>query len=243
MLRAFLEEKLRNVLSDIEKAQIEITQHITTTADLKPKDDKTVEKISQVLRNLNAIVEKLSLIQNEFRSLISAIIEFVKNVSNTKSRVVSYFERAPSVGAQNIEGLLNENNRFTEEISTQFHNLMDQSETLIGQIRRQEPMEIKEHDIKYVMSLLDTLRLMFEMQNKVRVDNLRREVDTHRFRKDLNDIFQNIDQLKAQLNESQGQFRETPAGAKMATLSFEYFEQTIQVCFCLHFYFRLCRNR
>lgn len=241
MLRAFLEEKLRNVLSDVEKAQLEITQHIQTTADLKPKDEKTVEKISQVLRNLNAIVEKLSLIQNEFRSLISAIIDFVKNVSSTKSRVVSYFERAPSVGAQNIEELLNENNRFTEEISTQFHSLMDQSETLIGQIRRQEPMEIKEHDIKYVMSLLDTLRLTFEMQNKVRVDNLRREVDTHRFRKDLNDIFQNIDQLKAQLNESQGQFMETPVGAKMATLSFEYFEQTIQVC--LQFYFRLRSNR
>lgn len=229
VLRGFLEEKLRNVLSDIEKAQIEITQHIQTTSNLKPKDEKTAEKISQVLRNLNAIVDKLSLIQNEFRSLIEAIVDFIKNLSITKSKIVSYFERAPSVGAQNIEELLNENNRFTEDISNQFRNLLDQSESLIDLIRRQEPIEIKEHDIKYVMSLLDNLRLVFETENKIRVDNLRREVDTHRFRKDLNDIFQNIDQLKSQLNESQGQFRDNPAGAKATSLSFEYFEQTIQV--------------
>lgn len=233
VLRGFLDEKLHNVLCDIEKAQIEITQHIKTTGNLMPNDEKTAEKISQVIGNLNAIVDKLSIIQNEFRKLIETIIGFIQNLSSTKLKIVNYFENTPSIGTQNIEELLNENNRFTEDISNQFHHLLDQSETLIDQIRKQEPIEIKEHDIKYVMSLLDTLRLTFETQNKVRVEKLRREVDIHRFRNDLNDIFHNIDQMKTQLNESQGQFRESPTGAKAASLGFDYFEQTIQVRFLL----------
>lgn len=229
ILKQFLSDKLKNVLADIEKAQIEITHHIKTTAELKARDEKTAEKISQVLHNLNAIVDKLSLIQNEFRVLIESMIKFVQSLSTTKSRITQYFERMSIAGSQNIEELLSENNRFTEEISTQFHDLLEQSEQLIDRIRRQEPTETKEHDIRAVMSLLDHVRLTFETRNKNRVESLKREVDLHRFRTDLNDIFQNIDSLKTQLSESQGQYRDNKAAAKTAALSFDYFDQTIQV--------------
>lgn len=219
------------MLADIEKAQIEITHHIKSTGELKPKDSKTADKIAQVLHNLNAIVNKLSLIQNEFRSLVEAIVMFVQNLNNTKTGIEQYFERIPSQSANvnHIEEILQENNRFTAETSSKLRQLADQSERLIDQIHKQEPIEIKEHDINYIMALLDSLRSTFESQNSARMANLRKDVDVQRFKMDLNDLFQQIDQLKQQLNDTHGQYKESAAAAKTTALAFDYFEQTIQV--------------
>lgn len=230
-LKQFLSDKLRNVLADIEKAQIEITHHIKSTGELKPKDSKTADKISQVLHNLNAIVNKLSLIQNEFRSLVESIMVFVQNLNNTKAGIEQYFERLPiQSGSVNLmEEILQENQRFTKETSVKFRQLGEASERLIEQIHKQEPNEIKEHDINYIMALLDTLRTTFESQNSQRMANLRKDVDVQRFKLDLNDLFQQIDQLKQQLNDTHGQYKESAAAVKTTALAFDYFEQTIQV--------------
>lgn len=230
-LKQFLSDKLRNVLADIEKAQIEITHHIKSTGELKPKDSKTADKISQVLHNLNAIVNKLSLIQNEFRSLVESIMVFVQNLNNTKTGIEQYFERLPiqSGSVNHMEEILQENQRFTKETSVKFRQLSEASERLIEQIHKQEPNEIKEHDINYIMALLDTLQTTFESQNSQRMANLRKDVDVQRFKRDLNDLFQQIDQLKQQLNDTHGQYKESAAAVKTTTLAFDYFEQTIQV--------------
>lgn len=235
-LKIFLNDKLRNVLADIEKAQIEITHHIKSTGELKPKDSKTIDKITQVLHNLNAIVNKLSLIQNEFRVLVESIMLFVQNLNNTKTNIEQYFERISiqSVNVQHIEEILQENKRFSDETSMRFGQLAEQSERLIGQIHKQEPNEIKEHDINYIMALLDTLRTTFESQNSQRMANLRKEVDVQRFKMDLNDLFQQIDQLKQQLNDTHGQYKESAAAVKTTALAFDYFEQTIQVSEIFH---------
>lgn len=230
-LNVFLNDKLKNVLADIEKAQIELAHHIRTTAALKPKDGKTADKVAQVLRNLNAIVDKLTLIQNEFRSLVESIIAFVQQLIQTKTSIEQYFERLTAPNLENIDELFRENNQFTDGIMKRFQQLFDQSEKLIDQIRKQEPIEIKENDIKYIMTLLDTLRITFESQNNLHAVNLKQEVDIYRFKKDLNDIFQNIDHLKNQLNDTNGQFKENAASAKTTALGFDYFEQTIQVGF------------
>lgn len=230
-LRTFLSDKLRNVLADIEKAQIEITHHINSTGDLKPKDGRTADKIAQVLHNLNAIVNKLSLIQNEFRALVEALMMFVQNLNNTKIGIEQYFERliTQSDNVNYIEEILQENNRFSDEISSKFHQLSEQRERLIEQIHKQEPNEIKEHDINYITALLNTLRTTFESQNGQRMASVRRNVDIQRFKIELNDLFQQIDQLKKQLNDTHGQFKDSAAAAKTTALAFDYFEQTIQV--------------
>lgn len=230
-LKTFLCDKLHNVLADIEKAQIEITHHIKSTDQLKPKDSKTADKIAQVLHNLNAIVNKLSLIQNEFRTLVESIVMFVQNLNNTKTGIEQYFERIPNQGASvnHTEEILQENNRFSNETMTKFRSLAEQSERLIEQIHKQEPNEIKNHDINYIMALLDTLRTTFESQNSQRMANLRKDVDVQRFKLDLNDLFQQIDQLKQQLNDTYGQYKESAAAVKTTALAFDYFEQTIQV--------------
>lgn len=231
VLKTFLCDKLRNVLADIEKAQIEITHHIKSTSELKPKDSKTADKIAQVLHNLNAIVNKLSLIQNEFRALVESIMIFVQNLNNTKTSIEQYFERLPiqSASVQHTEEILQENNRFSDETSTKFRQLTEQSERLIEQIHNQEPNEIKEHDINYILALVDTLRTTFESQNHQRMATLRKDVDVQRFKMDLNDLFQQIDQLKKELNDTRGQYKESAAAAKTTALTFDYFEQTIQV--------------
>lgn len=219
------------MLADIEKAQIEITHHINSTDQLKPKDSKTADKIAQVLHNLNAIVNKLSLIQNEFRALVESIVMFVQNLNNTKTGIEQYFERIPNQGASvnHTEEILQENSRFSNETMTKFRQLADQSERLIEQIHKQEPNEIKDHDINYIMALLDTLRTTFESQNSQRMANLRKDVDVQRFKLDLNDLFQQIDQLKQQLNDTHDQCKESAAAAKTTALAFDYFEQTTQV--------------
>lgn len=230
-LKTFLSDKLRNVLADIEKAQIEITHHIKSTSELKPKDSKTADKIAQVLHNLNAIVNKLSLIQNEFRALVESIMMFVQNLNSTKTTIEQYFERIPtqSTNVNHTEEILQENIRFTDETAQKFRQLAEQSERLIEHIHNQEPNEIKEHDINYILALLDTLRTTFESQNSQRMANLRKDVDVQRFKMDLNDLFQQIDQLKRQLNDTHGQYKESAAAAKTTALAFDYFEQTVQV--------------
>lgn len=230
-LKTFLSDKLRNVLADIEKAQIEITHHIKSTSDLKAKDSKTADKIAQVLHNLNAIVSKLSLIQSEFRALVESIMTFVQNLNNTKTSIEQYFERIPSQSGSvnHTEEILQENDRFSNEVSTKFHQLTEQSERLIERIHNQEPSEIEEHDINYILALLDTLRTTFESQNSQRMANLRKDADVQRFKMDLNDLFQQIDQLKKQLNDAHGQYKESAAAVKTTALAFDYFEQTIQV--------------
>lgn len=230
-LKTFLNDKLRNVLADIEKAQNEITHHIKSTANLKAKDSKTADKIAQVLHNLNAIVSKLSLIQNEFRSLVESLVTFVQNLNNTKTGIEQYFERLPnqSASVNHMEEILQENHRFSADTLTKLQQLAEQSQRLIEQIHKQEPIEIRDHDINYITALLDTLRTTFESQNAQRMANVRRDVDVQRFKMDLNDLFQQIDQLKKQLNDAHSQHKESAAAARTTALAFDYFEQTIQV--------------
>lgn len=228
-LKLYLNEKLLHVLSDIETAQNEIKQHINVTASLKPKDEKTGEKVAQVLQNLNGIVDKLSVIHEEFKSLVESIIVFLDDLISTKNIIDQYFNQIPISNKDNIEDLVRQTDSFRNDVLGQFKRLLKQSEKLIEQIREQEPIEAKEHDIKCIIALLENLKITFETNHVQRTDYIKKEMQFYRFKEDLSELFKNIDHLRNQLNETRGQFKETAASAKSISLGFDYFEQTIQV--------------
>lgn len=234
VLKAFLHDKLHLFLADIEKAQIEITHHIQTTAALQPKDDKTIDKVTQVLRNLNAIVNKLASIKNDFHSLIDGIVDFIEILITTKNAIELYFDHtAFSSDIKNIEARIAENEQFKNRIDREFRLLAEHQDRLIEQINKQEPFEAKDHDINFVKSLLDNVRHDFEMKIAQLANRFKSEADIERFKTNFKTIFDEIDQLKLQLNSTQQELKETLMTSNPRHLNYESYEHAIQVCYLI----------
>lgn len=230
VLKTFLHEKLNLFLADIEKAQIEITHHIQTTAALQPKDDRTIDKVTQVLRNLNAIVNKLATIKNDFHSLIDSIVDFIENLITVKNSIELYFNQASlSSDHKNIDIKIAENEQFSYRIDTELRNLTEHQDRLIQQIIKQEPIEAKDHDINFVKSLLNSMRNDFECKNSTLVNRFKSEADVERFKTNFKTIFEEIDRLKIQLNSTQAEFKEALLIPSPKHLNYETYEHAIQV--------------
>lgn len=231
VLKTFLREKLDLFLADIEKAQIEITHHIQTTAALQPKDDRTIDKVTQVLRNLNAIVNKLATIKNDFHALIDSIVDFIENLITVKNSIELYFNQISlSSDLQNIDAKIAENAEFSRRIDTELRNLTEHQDRLIQQINKQEPFEAKDHDINFVKSLLTTVRNEFEYKNSTLMNRLKSEADVERFKTNFKTIFEEIDRLKIQLNSTQAEFKEALLIPNPKHLNYETYDYAIQVC-------------
>lgn len=229
-LKGFLHDKLHLFLADIEKAQIEITHHIQATAALQPKDDKTIDKVTQVLRNLNAIVNKLASIKNDFHSLIDGIVDFIENLITMKNSVELYFNQAPlSSDLKTIDARIADNEQFVNKINNELHILCGQKDRLIEQINKQEPFEAKDHDMRVVKSLLDNLRNNFESRNAVLMSRLKSDADVERFKCELKSIFEEIDRLKTQLNNTQEQLKETLMTSNSQYSNYDTYERHVQV--------------
>lgn len=228
-LKIFLTRKLQTVLNDIEKAQNEISYHIQTTTALAAKDELTAHKIAQVLRNLNDIVDKLANIRKEYKALLDAILSFVQSVISTTNDIENYFRKAQHADGDNVSRLVKENNQFRDSVLEQFRELLRQSEQLIELVRLKEPDGAKEHDTDRIIALLENLRLMFESKNNVRLVELQKEQNIHRFRDDLESILKSMDELKDQLIETHSRYKDAPVAAKTNLTGFEHFEKTIQV--------------
>lgn len=230
VLKAFLHDKLHLFLADIEKAQIEITHHIQTTAALQPKDDKTIDKVTQVLRNLNAIVNKLASIKNDFHSLIDSIVDYCESLITTKNSIELYFNQT-SLGSdfKSIDGRIAENEQFAHRIEKELNLLAEHQDRLIEQINKQEPFEAKDHDINFVRSLLNNVRHDFESKNSKLVNRFKSEADVERFKANFKSIFDEIDRLKVQLNSTQEELKETLMTSNPRYLNYESYAHTIQV--------------
>ncbi|XP_031619555.1 uncharacterized protein LOC116338440 isoform X3 [Contarinia nasturtii] len=229
-LKSFLHDKLHLFLADIEKAQIEITHHIQTTAALQPKDDKTIDKVTQVLRNLNAIVNKLASIKNDFQNLIDGIVDFIESLITAKNSLELYFKQASLASdSKNIDTKITENEQFSNKFQSELRILFEQRDRLIAQINKQEPFETKDHDINVVNSLLDIVKDEFDTKNSALIENLRSEGDVERFKTNFKSIFEEIDRLKNQLNNSEEQLKQTLLTSNTNYISYKSYEQVIQV--------------
>ena len=228
-LRDYLLGKLEGILNDIEKAQGEIAQHIRTTAALKPKDGQQIDKIAQVLRNLNGIVDKLLEIQRDYKSLVSDIVGFLDDLVQTKTTIDEYFSRTPAIGEENCEQLLRDLDVLQSNVADGIRRLRSHADRLIEQIHKQEPAGAAEHDAERITALIETLRVFFETQVLRHLEVLREHHDVARLKGEFNDIQKNIEDVRRQLRETQDQFRESATTVNTIALSFDYFEQTIQV--------------
>lgn len=239
-LKAFLYDKLHLFLVDIEKAQIEITHHIQTTAALKPKDDKTIDKVTQVLRNLNAIVNKLASIKNEFHSLIDGIVDYLENLITIKNAIELHFNQMP-LAAKDLNGIertLADNEQFGQKIRMEMNRLAEHQVRLVEQINKQEPNETKEHDVEYVKGLLCAIQELFETKNATFVNQLKGDRDIHKFKFDIKIIFDEIDQLKNRMNGAHEQLKQALITGCTGLLKCDSFEQPIQVSY---FYIHICK--
>lgn len=205
VLKSFLFDKLNVFLADIEKAQIEITHHIQTTAALKPRDDKTIDKVTQVLRNLNAIVSKLTLIKGQFHALIDAIVDYLESLITVKNAIELYFEQTLPVDCTlpMIEAKLHEHQQFRRKIEHDFESLAQHKSKLIDQIDKQEPIELKDHDINYINSLWGMLHEIYDAKNATFTSVLANKRNRQQFKAEFDELFADFDRLKDRLDEEQ----------------------------------------
>lgn len=231
VLKSFLFDKLNVFLADIEKAQIEITHHIQITAALKPRDDKTIDKVTQVLRNLNAIVSKLTLIKGQFHALIDAIVDFLESLITVKNAIELYFDQTLPVECtlSMIDVKLHEHQQFRHKVEQDFASLDQHKAKLIEQIDKQEPIELKEHDINYINSLWGMLRGIFDAKNATFTSVLGNKHNRQLFKAEFDELFGDFDRLKDQLNEEQAQLNKATNDGDVRTINHAHCDQMISV--------------
>lgn len=231
VLKSFLFDKLNVFLADIEKAQIEITHHIQTTAALKPRDDKTIDKVTQVLRNLNAIVGKLTLIKGQFHALIDAIVDYLESLITVRNAIELYFDQTLPVDCTlpTIDAKLQEHQQFRHKIEQEFESLTQHRNKLIDQIDKQEPIELKEHDINYIKSLWAMLREIFDAKNATFFSALANKRNRQQFKSEFDEIFGDFDRLKDQLNDEQARLIQATNEGELIAASHEQCEEMIAV--------------
>lgn len=230
-LKNNVEQKLDNVLSEIENAQTEIRKRIEATSALQSTDDEVSDKIEQVTYNLKNVYSKLDSITKDYKNLLQIIMKFLNDLSETKVDIERYFsENSASQVNGNVDNdLYNKYSIFRDKIMEKFRSLIAQSHNIVDQIKIQEPHGPSEFDAERIISLLENLRLMFEQQNTETSSSLQKQQMLSQFNKDLNELNTNLDDMNRQLQDVKNQFGESSASAKATSLAFEYFEHTIEV--------------
>lgn len=241
-LNQFLVNKQTTVLDEIKKASSEIEQRIETTKSLKANDDETREKVQLVVQNLTTIKDKLQSVRDSYRSILDEIIHFVGKIGDTRSEIEQYFrEKLTSIDDNHVDQIVRTHEQFVQRIMERFRGLISQSEEIIERIRFLEPSGAKEHDTDRILSLIESLRTLFESQNDVKTVELNKQHEVSKFTRDLLEIHTNVDEMTKQLNETLGHPAESLAGAKSMSMAFEYFEKTIEVSGFYYKYLWVCQ--
>lgn len=229
-LRQFLVDKQNSVCDEINRAQFEIQQRITSTQTLNARDEATRDKVRTVLENLAGIQQKLRTVGDAYRTLLESLIDYVRNVGETRGEIERYFhEQFASLSADVVDALAHQHEQFRERIMSRFRALIAQSEQLIERVRAQEPPGARDHDTDRILALLERLRTTFESQNGAKTQELQRQQDMGRFTRELQEIHGSLDECARQLAETLAEPAETLAAASATRSAFQFFEKTIEV--------------
>lgn len=227
----FVDNKLKTVLNEIHQAERELSERIDKIDKLEAKDQVSNEKIVQVKNNLNSIKTKLFSISADYSELVDVILVFLKSYQDVYESIRDYFaaKDQPQPLAENVESLIRDYETFKSNTMEHFRSLLVSSEKIIDRIKMQEPPGAKEHDTDKVITLLERLRVFFESNAASENSELKRQYFVTEFEKMHTDLNENINDLALQFNDMQDKFGDSAAGAKVASLSFEYFERNVDV--------------
>lgn len=228
-LRTNVTDKLDSVLAEISKAQNEIQQRIQQTQNLKSTEIEVSNRIEQMQNNLHSIHTKLDEISRSYKNLLLRIIGYLTDLTDLKKSVEEYFEDKTIVPAEKIDQIYADYTQFKDRTMEKFRYLIQESQSLVEQVKHQEPHGASEYDAERIISLLEGLRIIFETQNNQKAASFQKQQIISQFNIDSNETNKNLDDMNRQLNEVRQQFGESPASAKATSLAFEYFEQTIEV--------------
>lgn len=231
-LKQFTQDKLTKVQYEIEYAISEIQQRIESTAKLNPRDEPTKIKINQVLTNLNSIHEKLKTVTSNYRIFLEKIASFLDRIIEIKTEISEYFHNPPAPIAltrETVNQIGRDHEQFREHIMINFRSLISQSEHICQMIQELEPPGAVEHDSERIIGLLEKLKINFESENITKTETLRKQHDLEKFHIELNEIHKNLNDIDQQLQNTKDLIGDSAASVKAASISFDYFEQTIKV--------------
>lgn len=225
----FVDNKLKTVLNEIHQAETELSERIDKIDKLEAKDQVSNEKIVQVKNNLNSIKTKLFTISADYSELVEVILAFLRSYREVYESVCEYFSAKDQPLGENVKSLMRDYETFKSNTMVHFRSLLVQSEKIIDRIKMQEPPGAKEHDTDKVISLLERLRIYFESNAATENSELKRQYFITEFEKMLTDLNDNISDLQLQFSDMNDKFGDSSAAAKVASLSFEYFERNVDV--------------
>lgn len=225
----FLDQRLSSVETDIQFADNELAVRIEKLSKLESRDAETTQKIEHVHHSLHEIKHKLNEIRDTYKRLVTDNQEFLRSVSESRQQIHAYFTDKPSVDEIGIDLYAQEYEKFKYKTMESFRVLLQNSEVLIGKLKRQEPQGAKEHDTDRILTVLEQLRTYFEGLADQENAKIRKLQTLEDYKKAAQEIRSSIEDLDRQLDKLEGNYGDSSASAKAISLSFEYFERKIEV--------------
>ncbi|RZF40114.1 hypothetical protein LSTR_LSTR011242 [Laodelphax striatellus] len=224
-----IEFKMKTVLPEVKKALTEVQSRIRTANDLIGTGE-VPNRDDSVLIKLKELEDKLHVMISDYQVLLEMLISFFNNLSELENKCSAPTGAlGETVSMDLVERMIKDHDANRQTLSELFRFTHSESLQIIDKIKIQEPEPAREKDISTLRRIVEDKRSVWERSWTERRLELDQSQQLCQFDVDLEHIYKNIEQLEEQLISVRGQYGESLATAKATSLTFLYFEKTIEL--------------
>ncbi|XP_071560873.1 uncharacterized protein [Temnothorax nylanderi] len=226
-----LEDVRKRVLSELNKALEELDARIKCIQVFVERGEaKAVEQISERLVQMH---EKVNTIVNDYEILLESLISIFKYLKEIERKIEEAKQEAEHASSStkliDVNGSLNKFDTLKTFITESLLRVRAKSETIIDNIRLQEPLESATQDIEKLKRTIDSTRVKFESFQTETSSHLEKHQRLCIFREDIEKINSDLRELHEQLKNIDGRIGDNLSVSKATLAAFEQFEQTITI--------------
>ncbi|XP_050302710.1 titin-like isoform X2 [Anthonomus grandis grandis] len=231
-IAAFLEHKLETVLPDIRKAQGEVGQKLKSAEELIVKAGATDEKTLTIKEKLNELSQKLAEIASEYQILLQVLCGYFKSLEEIDKKIDTFNAQLEKVrlpkDLQQVELTLRESEITKETILERFRFSQTECEHIEQRIRKQEPPQSAEHDIRKLYYVLELRKSDFEKQWRHKYDVLKTHRTFGEFIKEAQEVKNSIQEVDRQISEVKTKCTESLSVSKAVSDHFKQFTRVTE---------------
>ncbi|XP_024868428.1 muscle M-line assembly protein unc-89-like isoform X5 [Temnothorax curvispinosus] len=226
-----LEDVRKRVLSELNKALEQLDARIKCIQVFVERGEaKAVEQISERLVQMH---EKVNTIVNDYEILLESLISIFKYLEEIERKIEEAKQEAERASSStkliDVNGSLNKFETLKTFITESLLRVRAKSETIIDNIRLQEPLESATQDIEKLKRTIDSTRIKFESFQTETSSCLEKHRRLCIFREDIEKINSDLRELHEQLKNMDGKIGDNLSVSKATLAAFEQFEQTITI--------------
>ncbi|XP_050539074.1 muscle M-line assembly protein unc-89 isoform X2 [Daktulosphaira vitifoliae] len=225
-----VENKLNNILPEVQRAQDEIETRVRTAEELIGKGNVQGENIS-IPPRLKELHSRLISITTEYQNLLEMFLSFFNSLQKFHNTVCdaekSRQTEIINLKLDEVEELYKSHNKSRQTVLDNFKTVYAENIRLMDKIKQQEPQKSAEQDMYVVRCLMENERNVWDQSCEIYCQKIEQQQQLSQFDNDLIQINNNLNDLSQQLASTKGQYGSNLASAKSASLAFHYFEKTI----------------